>query len=86
MAFGQPDISMKTNRRVLQTGFGEKQRLSFLSFFGVCLGIGLLLGPIALICMGETPLPVLTKAQHVRELAPEEASRSYPVRLAGVVT
>ncbi|HLW80284.1 MAG TPA: PAS domain S-box protein [Terriglobia bacterium] len=31
-------------------------------------------------------LPVLTRAEQVRELTPEEAAQAYPVRLRGVVT
>jgi signal transduction histidine kinase len=34
----------------------------------------------------EAPLPLLTTVQQVRQLAPEEAARGYPVKLQGVIT
>ncbi len=33
-----------------------------------------------------TPLPTLTTVRQIRQLAPEDAARNYPVRLRGVIT
>jgi signal transduction histidine kinase len=42
-----------------------------------------------LACWAQTPsraLPLLTRADQVRQLSPEEAARGYPVQIRGVVT
>jgi len=36
--------------------------------------------------VSESRLPLLTTAQQVRQLTPEEAQRGYPVKLSGVIT
>src|SRR5690349_19276650 len=48
---------------------------------------GLLLAPLlALSAVAAPDLPLLTSLKSVRELAPDEAKRGYPVRIEAVVT
>jgi hypothetical protein len=44
---------------------------------------------LGLMCWSQTsakPLPVLTQAEQVRHLTPEQAARGYPVHIRGVIT
>ena len=60
--------------------------MSPLSLLRNCLWLGWLFAPVAPAAPGEPSLPVLTTAQEVRALSREEAARSYPVHLSGLVT
>lgn len=51
-----------------------------------CLLLSVLLGGARTLGAAEAPLPLLTTVQQVRQLAPEEAARGYPVKLRGVIT
>jgi signal transduction histidine kinase len=42
--------------------------------------------PVALAQSTQPALPLLTRAEQIRQLTPEEAARGYPVRVRGVIT
>lgn len=54
-------------------------------FAAACVA-SLLASILSLAQTGNKPLPVITHADQIRRLSPEQAARGYPVRLRGVIT
>ena len=92
-AFISGDMDVSTNGSLLYACAGSGvaatvNTVSFAAGFSPNVSVNGAAGNVSRVfgVTSETPLPVLTSADQIRQLKPEEAEKAYPVRLRGTIT